>query len=321
MDDTGPITALVPVDAPPMAVTIIDPATAFLPVPWAMIEEAAALISSCPGLAAPFSEPNNCRFVAYQAARWGMDPIAVATKTFFTGAGDKMRVGYEAQLIHALIESDPDMVEPLDFQFGYSDPAKKLAGFRYCKVTGIIRSATKPRSITTPTVAQIKVKNSPLWFSDPDQQLSYYGARAWARRFKPGRILGIYSRDEMDNMRNVSDGPPRVLFEEDEPAFDGIQPTDADLKQSDSKGGAEHDDRDGPPATGNNQPAGLADDRAWVEAERKRIIALANPDYVAAEGTKVLNDKRFTRVKAYAQSDANAFDRSIRNRLDELNAQ
>jgi len=49
------------------------------------------------------------------------------------------------------------------------------------------------------------VKNSPLWKSDPDQQLGYYSARSWARRHFPELLLGVYTQEEM------AAAPPRDI--------------------------------------------------------------------------------------------------------------
>lgn len=46
----------------------------------------------------------------------------------------------------------------------------------------------------TPPFKIIGIKNSPLWKSDPRQQLG--ASRAWARRNCPEVFLGVYDRDE-----------------------------------------------------------------------------------------------------------------------------
>ncbi|WP_208734721.1 recombinase RecT, partial [Corallococcus praedator] len=50
-------------------------------------------------------------------------------------------------------------------------------------------------------ISQITIKNSPLWKTDPDQQLAYYSGRSWVRRYKPEMLLGIYDVDEMEGVR------------------------------------------------------------------------------------------------------------------------
>jgi hypothetical protein len=57
----------------------------------------------------------------------------------------------------------------------------------------------------------IEAQNSPLWKNDPDQQLFYYSSRAFCRRHFPDVLLGVYSRDELeDNMPQVAAAEPRM---------------------------------------------------------------------------------------------------------------
>jgi len=78
-----------------------------------------------------------------------------------------------------------------------------------CKVTATFKGEDEPQEYTSPKVRDIKVKNSPLWVSDPQQQLGYYSVRAWVRRHCPDVLLGVYAPDEIDpsyNMRTVNGG-------------------------------------------------------------------------------------------------------------------
>ena len=112
-------------------------------IDWERIEREAALIATHPGLAQEFRDPTACRFVAYKAQRWGTDPVATAEKTYFTPRkGGGLNVGYEAQLVHAIVQGDPDLLAPLEITFGYSDPDKRMAQHRFCKVSGRIRGAS-----------------------------------------------------------------------------------------------------------------------------------------------------------------------------------
>lgn len=295
---------------------VIDPRTAFLPVPMAMIEEAAELISTCPGLAVQFEDPKNCRFVAYQAARWGADPIAVASKTYFSPRkGGGLLVGYEAQLIMALVNSDPDLVEPLDFQYGYSDANRKTANFRFCKAIGFLRGIARPRTVTSPTVGQIKVKNSPLWFSDVDQQLAYYTGRTWARRHRPHRLLGIYAPDELQSLAATDDDAPRrPLFEEDGADFgDGIPFVEGD--GDDSKGGGRRGDDRPPAGDDQHQPKGLEEARAWASAEQTRILAMDFPPDIEAAWNAMVKHEMARRLVAYEPATMNAIKATIAAKL------
>jgi hypothetical protein len=70
---------------------------------------------------------------------------------------------------------------------------------------------------TTPAIGSITTKNSPLWKSDPQQQLGYFAARSWARRHTPEVILGVYDREEAeqfqgpDNARDITPAQPSVM--------------------------------------------------------------------------------------------------------------
>jgi len=47
--------------------------------------------------------------------------------------------------------------------------------------------------------------NNENWKSQPDQQLVYRGTRTWARRYKPGVMLGIIADDEVGEVESYSD--------------------------------------------------------------------------------------------------------------------
>lgn len=308
-------------------------------IDWARLEKEAELIATAPGLVGELAEPKAARFVAYMAQRFGMDPVMFATKVYFTESKDKkgnvvQRVGFEAQLIHAMIEGDPGLEGPLTLIYGYSDPTKQTALYRFLRVEGKLKGADRPSVLTTPTVAQIGVKNSPLWFSDPDQQLAYYGVRAWARRYRPSRILGIYSREEIELRvaREGHGGPERpALFEEDEAPFEGIPPSEAQQKAGEkweAKASGKQDSRDPrdaeanapAPEAGPQTPDEKAEVKTWAEAERKRIVALKDVADVAAAGEALVADARFKRLIAYDQADARRIDRSIKKHIEDLGA-
>ena len=46
--------------------------------------------------------------------------------------------------------------------------------------------------------SMITTKNSPLWKTNPKQQLGYLQVKNWARQYCPGAILGVYSDDELE---------------------------------------------------------------------------------------------------------------------------
>lgn len=329
----------------PDRIVAIEP-TSFMPAPWEDLTMAAKIVASAPGLVLRLKDPDAAMFIAYQAARFGADPIALASKVFFTESKDRKgnpieRIGYEAQWIMALVESDPLLQEPLLYEYAYGGDKKPMALNRFCKVTGhlLARSGrVVTRSVTSPTIAQIGVKNSPLWFSDPDQQLAYYTGRLFGRRHRPARILGLYTREEIEAIEAPVGRP--ALFEEEDGT---VPPTEAQMKAGENwekKAKGEQDSRDprdapannraatdssrpemeSPPESTGNEPADLADLRAWAEGQRVALVALTDPAAVGGGGKTMQDDKRWHRLKAYDQADAARIVRSLKNRIDELEA-
>ena len=125
-----------------------------------------------------------CMAVALQALQWEMNPFAVASKSYSVNG----IIAYEAQLIAAVVNTRSGIKGRLRYDF--IGEGKELS----CKVTGILDDTEC--TYETPPVEAIQPKNSPLWKTDPRQQLGYYAARSWARRHCPEVLLGIYDRDE-----------------------------------------------------------------------------------------------------------------------------
>lgn len=139
-------------------------------------------------------KPADCMAVAMQAARWGMNPFAVAQKTHVVNGA----LGYEAQLVNAVIQASGAIVG--HFHYDYRGDGPKLE----------VRVGARLPGDTDPTwgewlgVNDVKTKNSPLWATNPKQQLGYLQVKNWARLYAPGAILGVYSTDELEEL-----APPR----------------------------------------------------------------------------------------------------------------
>lgn len=143
-------------------------------------------------------EPGACMAVSMQALGWRMDPFAVANKSYMVND----RIAYEAQLIHAVIEQRA--------------PIKgRIKG----KPSG--EGATRKWTLTAVTTdgdtiefvgnefGKITTKNSPLWKSDPDQQLWFYSVRAMCRRHFPDVLLGVYEKEEIKHAEGMRDVTPQ----------------------------------------------------------------------------------------------------------------
>lgn len=136
--------------------------------------------------------PGSCLAICVQAAEWHFSPFAVASKAYEVNG----RIAFESQLIHAVIESRAPLMQRLRCEYeGEGDE-------RVCIVTGHIRGEVDPLVYRSPKFGKILPKNSPLWKVDPDQQQWYFSSRGWCRRYTPDVLLGVYSKDEMQ------DNPP-----------------------------------------------------------------------------------------------------------------
>jgi hypothetical protein len=133
------------------------------------------------------NEPGMCLAVILQAKEWEMAPYAVARKSYVVND----TLAYESQLIHAVIEARAPIKTRLNCRYEGEGPTRK------CIVVGTFKGDTEPREYVSPQIKDIKVKNSPLWISDPDQQLFYYSSRAWCRKWCPDVLLGVYAPDEV----------------------------------------------------------------------------------------------------------------------------
>lgn len=134
-------------------------------------------------------EVGGCVRIVMQALEWRMSPFAVADKSYVVN--DK--IAYEAQLLHAVVESRAPLQKRLRFDFEGDGEN------RVCVVTGLLKGELDPLVYRSPAFGKITPKNSPLWKSDADQQQAYFSVRAWARRYVPDVLLGIYSRDELED--------------------------------------------------------------------------------------------------------------------------
>lgn len=146
-----------------------------------------------------------CMAVAMQALEWSMSPFAVASKSYSVNG----TIAYEAQLIVAVVNTRSGIKGRLKYRF------EGEGAERVCVAYGTLDG--DELEAKSPKFKDIHPKNSPLWKSDPDQQHCYYTGRAWARRFCPEVILGVYDRDEVESFQgadNAKDVTPRASLQQ-----------------------------------------------------------------------------------------------------------
>lgn len=156
--------------------------------------------------------PADALLVIEQAMRWGMSPFAVAQCTSVIGG----KLMFEGKLVAAAVQSSGLLSSRLSYDFDGEGAGRAIT------VTATIRGEDKPRTIRI-TLAEAKTTNQ-FWTRQPDQQLVYFGTRAWARRHAPEIMLGIYSAEEFD------EPAPRQDFAG--PTIDGISTTEPGGKTS-----------------------------------------------------------------------------------------
>lgn len=162
-------------------------------------------------------KPDACMAVVMQAARWGLDPFAVAQKTFIVGNSGVL--GYEAQLVNAVINTMAPTKDRIHFEWfgaweniiGRFTKKTNGRGNEYIvpnwdskdedgvgvRAWATLKGETEPRELVL-MLSQAQVRNSTLWASDPRQQLAYLAVKRWARLYCPDVILGVYTADEIE---------------------------------------------------------------------------------------------------------------------------
>ena len=139
----------------------------------------------------------DCLAIIMQSAQWQMDPFAVAQKTHQINGV----LGYEAQLVNAVITNRAPITGRLNFEW-YGDWAKingkeDKSWDKGIKVWATLKGETSPREIDISMGQVGSVRNSPLWVSDPRQQLAYLAIKRRSRLYTPDVILGVYTPDEI----------------------------------------------------------------------------------------------------------------------------
>lgn len=142
--------------------------------------------------------PGACLAIIEYAGSWEMAPYGVANKSYVVND----RLCFESQLIHAVIKKRGDLKYPklgLETEYTGEGPTRQVRIFAECYIDDE-RTETRVLEIKTPMFKDISPQNSPLWKTNPDQQFFYRGALLWQRRHKPELLLGIYAKDEMEDL-------------------------------------------------------------------------------------------------------------------------
>lgn len=144
-------------------------------------------------------KPSDCLAIVMQAAQWGMNPFAVAQKTHVISG----RLGYEAQLVNAVLMESRAIVGHPKYEF--RGEGQKLE----CRVGCTLRGDDVETWGEWYCIDQVKTKNSPLWQTNPRQQMAYLQLKYWSRLYAPGPVLGVYTIDELEEAPPAPKAGPR----------------------------------------------------------------------------------------------------------------
>lgn len=168
------------------ALTPYTPASNVL-VPRTMQDamEMARMMATTGFLPREIQSAGGAMFVMEQAMRWNMSPFAVATEVSFV-SGKPM---FSGKIVAAAVQSSGILSGRLRYDYdGEGDN-------RAVTVSGTLRGEDEVRTVRV-RLGDAKTNNA-HWKGQPDQMLSYHGARVWARRHAPEVMLGVYSPEEM----------------------------------------------------------------------------------------------------------------------------
>lgn len=133
--------------------------------------------------------PGDCLMIREMAIEHGLSPYGLAIHSYLVNG----ILAHDAQAVNAMILKRAPTVERPRYTFeGEGDDLR-------CIVTATFRGEATPCQYISPPIGKITPKNSPLWKTDVEQQLCYFSIRRWARRFCPDIILGINSKDELED--------------------------------------------------------------------------------------------------------------------------
>lgn len=157
----------------------------------------------------------DCLAIAMQATEWGMNPFSVAQKTHVVSG----TLGYEAQLVNAVVQASGAITGR--FHYEYRGAGNALE----CRAGAIPAGETELVWCEWLAASSVTTKNSPLWKTNPAQQMAYLQVKNWARVYAPGAILGVYSSDELEerftpHVTATAEPAPKVAAKVEPPELD-----------------------------------------------------------------------------------------------------
>lgn len=161
-----------------------QPADALIPATMNDAIRLAEMMSTGKLMPTHLRTPGDCLMVIEQAMRWRMSPFAVAQCTSLIQG----KLMFEGKLVAAAIETSGALNGLIDYEFSGDGETRAVT------VRATRKGETEAREITI-ELKDARTDNG-IWKKQPDQQLCYFGVRAWARRWTPAVMLGVYTPEE-----------------------------------------------------------------------------------------------------------------------------
>lgn len=144
------------------------------------------------------NEPGVCLRVVLQASRAGLDPYDLATESFVV----QDILAYSAKAVHAIVLQSGRLQDR--FQLTFTGEGEELT----CRIKGHMKGASQPASEIY-KLKDITTRNSPLWKTQPRQQLGYFAERAWCRLHAPDAMMGLKTPDDAAWEKTIDVTPGR----------------------------------------------------------------------------------------------------------------
>lgn len=281
--------------------TYREPAVGLVPQNFDEAARMAKAMSTMKGLPDWLHDsPGDCLLIVEQSMRWKMSPFAVAQCTSMIHG----KLMFEGKLVAAAVETSGMLASHFTYRHGGAGDDRQVT------VSAMLRGEAQPRELTVVlrdvrTLDKSGKVNRQWTGGQVDQQLGYAAVRAWARRYTPAVMLGVYSGEEFDapqapgqpfvgttlEAETIVESPARPV--ESPPRSPA--PASADLREAMNTEVPLHE----PPAA--DDPAPPARDPrmvAWVDSVVSRIEAAIGPQALFALIDEVRSDRDTLRQQA-----------------------
>jgi hypothetical protein len=218
----------------------------------------------------------DCMAIILQSMNWGMNPFAVAQKTHLVNGV----LGYEAQLVNAVVQSQ-GFIDGT-FHYEYQGEGATLQ----CRVGAVIRGESQITWGEWLKKSDVTVQNSPLWKTNPKQQLGYLQVKNWTRLYFPAAILGVYSVEELQDMPAPAERDVTAESTREEPAIVYYTDEEFEAKSKEWQGIVEslRKSADGLIATVESRG------KKFTDAQKKAITGWEPSNVIDVQATNVTDD-------------------------------